>query len=80
MSKENTLESLMGWLPFCNLYSINVNVFSNALRLVKKYKFQMFDAVVVACSLDAECNILYSEDMQHNLFVDKQLRIINPFI
>lgn len=79
MSKESSLESLMSWLLFCELYPIRANVFSNALRLIKKYKFQMFDAIVVACALDADCTILYSEDMQHNLFVENQLRIINPF-
>lgn len=79
MSKEDSLESLMGWLPFCELSAVNVNVFSTSLRLIKKYKFQMFDSIVVASALEAGCQILYSEDMHHNLFVEKQLKIINPF-
>ncbi|MEO3403933.1 hypothetical protein AAFN85_08515 [Mucilaginibacter sp. CAU 1740] len=80
MSKETSLESLTGWLPFCELFSADLNVFGEALRLIKRYDFQMFDAVVVASALEADCNILYSEDMQHNLMIDKKLTIINPFI
>ena len=79
MSKEASLESLMGWLPFCELFSARLNIFGDALRLIKRYDFQMFDAVVVASALEADCAILYSEDMQHNLLVDKKLTIINPY-
>jgi predicted nucleic acid-binding protein len=29
---------------------------------------------------EAKCNILYSEDMQHNQIIDGTLKIVNPFI
>ncbi len=74
MTKEASLESLMGWLPFCELYNVRSDIFTMALRLVKKYKFQIFDSIVVACALNADCSILYSEDMQHNLLVDKKIK------
>lgn len=80
ISKESSLESLMGWLPYCNLYTTEPNTFSEALRLIKQYQFQMFDAVIVASALMSNCDILYSEDMQHNLLVNNQLRVINPFV
>ena len=47
--------------------------------LVKRYDFQMFDALIVASALEANCTVLYSEDMHHDLLVEKQLRILNPF-
>jgi predicted nucleic acid-binding protein len=50
-----------------------------ALFLINRYDFQLFDSLIVASSLQAGCTILYSEDMQHNLLVENQLRIINPF-
>jgi len=34
---------------------------------------------VIACTLFSDANILYSEDMQDGLIVDKKLTIINPF-
>jgi predicted nucleic acid-binding protein len=30
--------------------------------------------------LNAGCDILYSEDMQHKMVIEKKLTIINPFI
>jgi predicted nucleic acid-binding protein len=50
-----------------------------ALELMKKYQFQWFDSLVVAAALSSQCSILYSEDMQHDLMVEKQLTIQNPF-
>ena len=47
--------------------------------LKKKYLLSYFDSMIVAVALAASCNILYSEDMQHNLVVDNCLKIVNPF-
>jgi len=44
-----------------------------AANLAKKYNFQLFDAVIVAASIEGRSSILYSEDMQHGLVVDKTL-------
>ena len=30
--------------------------------------------------LENDCDILYSEDMQHNQVIDEKLKIINPFL
>jgi predicted nucleic acid-binding protein len=46
---------------------------------IQRYNFQIFDSIIVASSFQAGCDILYSEDMQHNMIVEKQLKIINPF-
>ncbi|MBX2966861.1 MAG: hypothetical protein KF845_11995 [Cyclobacteriaceae bacterium] len=45
-----------------------------------QYDFQYFDSVIVASVLEAGCDTLYSENMQHGLVVDNSLRIINPFV
>jgi len=41
---------------------------------------QVFDAIIVASALETGCNILYSEDMQHNMKIDRKLSIVNPFL
>ena len=51
-----------------------------AKKLIDRYDFQIFDSIVVALAIEANCVTLYSEDMQHNLTVFRQLTIINPFI
>jgi len=51
-----------------------------AKNLIDKYDFQIFDSIIVASALEANCVTLYSEDMQHNLLVFHQLKIVNPFV
>jgi len=36
--------------------------------------------LIVAAALLADCDTLYSEDMQHGQVFDGRLTIINPFI
>ncbi len=50
-----------------------------AHQLIASYDFQYFDSLIVAAALQTDCSMLYSEDMHHQLLVEKRLRIINPF-
>ena len=56
------------------------NIFIQASKIRKKYKFSYYDSIIVATASENECNILYSEDMQHNQIIYNKLTIINPFI
>jgi predicted nucleic acid-binding protein len=59
MTKQDSLDALMGWLPFCNLAVFEIAIFSAAILLVEKYQFQMFDSIIVASALASGCSILY---------------------
>lgn len=50
-----------------------------ALMLARDDGFAFYDALIVAAAIEAGCDILYSEDMQHGRSVGG-LTIINPFI
>jgi predicted nucleic acid-binding protein len=50
---------------------------ASALR--EQYAFSFWDSLIVASALHAEAAVLYSEDMQDGLVVEKRVRIINPF-
>jgi predicted nucleic acid-binding protein len=41
--------------------------------------FGIYDALMVAATLEAGCAILHSEDFQDGLTIDGQLAIRNPF-
>ena len=43
------------------------------------YLFSYWDSMIVSAALVGECNILYSEDLQHEQIIDNRVRIINPF-
>jgi len=78
--KENMGLIVSEVLNSCQLINTSVAAYKLAFKLIKKYDFQVFDAIIVASALDAGCRVLFSEDMQDNLVVEKQLTIINPFL
>jgi len=64
----------------CSIAPLEQSTLDLAKTLIDRYDFQIFDSIIVASALEADCNTLFSEDMQHNMIVYKQLKIINPFI
>ncbi len=80
LSKEQLLMQTAELLKDCEIIPILPSTLYLAASLVKKYQFQLFDAVIVAAALEAGCQTLYSEDMHHGLLVNDTLTIINPFI
>jgi predicted nucleic acid-binding protein len=36
--------------------------------------------MIAAAALHAECDTLWSEDLQHGMALDQGLRILNPFL
>ncbi|MDR3336706.1 MAG: PIN domain-containing protein [Treponema sp.] len=50
-----------------------------ALTLKEKYGYSWWDSLLLASSLEAECEILYSEDMQDGQVIEETLAIRNPF-
>jgi len=43
-----------------------------------RYQFSNWDSLIIAAALLANCNTLYSEDMQHGQIIDARLTIVNP--
>jgi len=51
-----------------------------ACTIAERYQYSFYDSLIIAAALEAGCQILYSEDMQHNMMIKGQLTIYNPFI
>lgn len=79
LPKDELLAQAAGLFSGCTILPSLPDTLLLASALVKKYQFQMFDAVIVAAAIEGSCDILYSEDMHHGLVVDKRLTITNPF-
>jgi predicted nucleic acid-binding protein len=63
----------------CSIAPIQNSTIDLAIKFIQKYDFQLFDSLVVASAFEDNCEILYAEDMQDGLLVNKKLKIINPF-
>jgi len=53
-------------------------LFLQALQIQSQHHFSWSDALIVAAAQQANCSILYTEDMQHGQRIG-ELRIENPF-
>ena len=63
----------------CAIEPLTVETHDRGRVVAERYGLSVYDSMIVAAALLAECTVLYSEDMQHGLLVDKQLRVANPF-
>ena len=59
--------------------SLTIETHDAGLRIAAKYGFHIYDALVVAAALEAECATLYSEGLQDRQVIDGRLTIRNPF-
>ena len=77
--KREVIIAIEDIMTFCQCVPATEETLRTGFALIKRYDFQFFDSVIVAGALEANCTVLYSEDMHHNLLVEKQLHILNPF-
>jgi predicted nucleic acid-binding protein len=80
MNWDELREALGVIRTFCPvILPLSLDTHERALRLAERFGFATFDALIVASALEADCDILWSEDIQHGLVIDGRLRIANPF-
>jgi predicted nucleic acid-binding protein len=63
----------------CAVEPITLETHDRGLAICERYRFSLYDSVLVATALISGATILYSEDLQHGQMIDDQLRITNPF-
>lgn len=73
---EKYLDAVLA--PLCEIYA-GPGLFHKALNVYERWKFSFYDALIVAAALNTNCDILYSEDLQHQQAVET-MTIINPFV
>ena len=79
MSWDET-HALLGTLRgLLTVYPVTVETHDAGLRIAERYGLSIYDAMIAASALDAGCDTLWSEDMQHGMKLDEGLRISNPF-
>lgn len=58
---------------------ITIEIHERGLALAERYGLSTYDAMIAAAALHANCDTLWSEDMQDGLLLDDRLPIVNPF-
>jgi predicted nucleic acid-binding protein len=61
------------------VHPVTLETHGTGMALAERYGLSTYDAMIAAAALNAGCDTLWSEDMQHGLLLDERLRIANPF-
>jgi predicted nucleic acid-binding protein len=58
--------------------ALTLSIHEFGLAIARRYGFSIYDSMLIAAALEAGCETLYSEDMQHGQIIGS-LTIRNPF-
>jgi predicted nucleic acid-binding protein len=70
------LSLIRGLLP---IEPITLATHETGLALAERYGLSVYDAMIAASALLADCDRLWSEDMQHGMIISGRLRVVDPF-
>jgi len=79
LSSQEVLSVVEELERFLTIIQFDIDTIKYAYKIKDKYKFSYFDSLIIATALNHNCQILYTEDMQHNQIIEDKLKIINPF-
>lgn len=79
MSWPETRTFLSTIRELLNVESINIGMHETGIDLAEQYGLSVYDGMIVAAALSANCDTLFSEDLQDGLLIRGRLRIVNPF-
>jgi predicted nucleic acid-binding protein len=80
MPWEDVIEALNSVrILFPSPVSITLDTHEATLKIAQQYGFGIYDAMIAAAALEANCSTLYSEDMQDGQVINAELAIRNPF-
>jgi predicted nucleic acid-binding protein len=80
MTWEEVREALAVIRVLCRaILPLDIEMHNDALRLAERYRYAIYDAVIVAAALRAGCDTLWSQDLQHGVVIDGMLRVADPF-
>ena len=63
--------------PLCEVLP-SIELYERAIEIGERWRYSFYDFLIIAAALEAECQTLYSEDLQHQQTI-QELTIINPF-
>ena len=78
-TEEQVSQLIESFYAKCGVVELDRPVLLTASQLRRRYSLSFWDGLIVAAALSAGVELLYSEDLQHNLSIDGQLRVSNPF-
>ena len=63
-----------------NVIPVNEATIRKSADIAIQKQISNWDALIIAAALLADCDVLYSEDMQHGQIFENRLTVVNPFL
>jgi predicted nucleic acid-binding protein len=79
LSWQETRGFLSSLRELLTVHPLTVDTHELGLALAERHHLGIYDALIAASALLAECDKLWSEDMQDGVTIDRRLRVVNPF-
>ncbi|HYM73466.1 MAG TPA: PIN domain-containing protein [Stellaceae bacterium] len=79
MAWSELREFLSSICALTSVRPITIAVHETGLALAERYGLATWDAMIASAALDADCDILWSEDMQDGMVFEGRLQVVNPF-
>lgn len=79
MSINDVREILTVIRSVCSVVPVTEAAHDLGLQIAGKYRLSIYDSMVVATALLAECEMLFTEDLQNGLKIEGSLVVRNPF-
>ena len=79
LSREEIYALAVDLMKATKVVALTEETVFSAMRIATRFKFSHWDSLIVATAIQAQCDILHSEDLQHGQKIEG-LTIINPFL
>jgi predicted nucleic acid-binding protein len=78
-SEEQVRQLIGSFYEKYPIIELNRSILLTASQLRQQYFLSFWDSTIVASALSVSASVLYSEDLQHGLNIEKRLQVLNPF-
>lgn len=78
-SKPDAYEVAIGLMDLCEVVPVDERTVREAMNLAVRYQLSHWDALIVSAALLAGCDLVHSEDLQHEQIIDGRITVRNPF-
>jgi predicted nucleic acid-binding protein len=79
LTKEVAFAHARGLMERFHVLTIGKETITLCFHISTKYNLSYWDSLIAATALEADCNVLYSEDLQDKMILENRLTILNPF-
>lgn len=80
MPDRQVQENLEGMMAMCRTQPVSEDTIRRAWAIRSRYGFSFWDSQMVASALEAGCEQIFTEDLQHGQKIAGCLVIQNPFV